>query len=327
MKLNILTVLGLSAMLFACGGDNSEDTADDDVDAEIESLVGDNFSNDTEETDPIEYDSVDVSGNMGNDLSFARGVEIGQQLIRQKLDFLDPRALADYWVEFSKNPSTILSSQETDEKLGALAQVTQSFTVINDEQKLEMVKLFANTIYHKGILIPEIPNLNLEKVAEGLVGSTYENRIPTKKLFDLYATYTKEVYKKMEAEKSKVGVAFLAKNAKKPGIKVTESGLQYEIITKGTGAKPTATSNVTVHYQGTTIDGKEFDSSYGRGEPASFGLNQVIKGWTEGLQLMSPGAKYKFYIPQELAYGPNQKGEFITPYSALIFTVELISVQ
>lgn len=121
---------------------------------------------------------------------------------------------------------------------------------------------------------------------------------------------------------------FLAVNAKKDGIQVTESGLQYIHETMGSGDAPTAASTVTVHYRGTLIDGTEFDSSFKRGEPISFPLGNVIPGWTEGLQLMKPGGKTTFYIPQELAYGanPNPNGP-IPPYAALIFDVELISVD
>jgi FKBP-type peptidyl-prolyl cis-trans isomerase len=123
------------------------------------------------------------------------------------------------------------------------------------------------------------------------------------------------------------GAAFLAENAKKPNIKTTASGLQYEVLTPGTGTKsPSATDNVTVHYKGTTLDGNEFDSSYSRGEPATFPLNQVIPGWTEGVQLMTEGAKYRFYIPSELAYGERGTGP-IGPNATLIFDVELIKIQ
>jgi len=129
------------------------------------------------------------------------------------------------------------------------------------------------------------------------------------------------------AENQAAGVAFLAENAKKSSIITTASGLQYEVLTPGTGAQtPTATSNVTVHYRGTTIDGKKFDSSYDRGEPTSFPLNRVIPGWTEGVQLMTEGAKYRFYIPAELAYGENGAGP-ISPNSALIFDVELLKIN
>jgi FKBP-type peptidyl-prolyl cis-trans isomerase len=133
--------------------------------------------------------------------------------------------------------------------------------------------------------------------------------------------------KKSANENQAAGLAFLAENAKKEGVSTTPSGLQYEILTEGTGARPSATDKVTVHYQGTTIDGKEFDSSYKRGESISFPLNGVIAGWTEGLQLMQEGAKYRLYIPSELAYGANGAGSDIGPNSTLIFDVELIKVN
>jgi FKBP-type peptidyl-prolyl cis-trans isomerase len=123
------------------------------------------------------------------------------------------------------------------------------------------------------------------------------------------------------------GIAFMAENAKKEGVITTPSGLQYEVITEGEGASPSATDKVTVHYQGTTIDGKEFDSSYKRGESITFPLNGVIAGWTEGLQLMQEGAKYRLYIPSELAYGVNGAGSDIGPNSTLIFDVELLKIN
>ena len=130
------------------------------------------------------------------------------------------------------------------------------------------------------------------------------------------------------AENKAAGIAFLADNAKKPDIVTTATGLQYQVLTPGTGTtSPSATDNVTVHYKGTTIDGEEFDSSYSRGEPATFPLNRVIAGWTEGVQLMKEGAKYRFYIPSELAYGEQGAGRAIGPNAALIFDVELIKIQ
>ena len=129
-------------------------------------------------------------------------------------------------------------------------------------------------------------------------------------------------------ENKAAGVAFLAENAKKPNIVTTDTGLQYEVLTPGTGTvSPKATDTVTVHYLGTSIEGKEFDSSYSRGEPTSFPLNRVIAGWTQGVQLMTEGAKYRFFIPSELAYGPQGAGGSIAPNSALIFEVELIKIQ
>jgi FKBP-type peptidyl-prolyl cis-trans isomerase FklB len=123
------------------------------------------------------------------------------------------------------------------------------------------------------------------------------------------------------------GENFLAENAKKPGVKTLPSGLQYEVLREGNGRKPSATDEVECHYEGTLINGQVFDSSYRRGETATFGLNQVIKGWTEGLQLMQEGAKYRFFIPYNLAYGEQGAGQAIPPYAALIFDVELIKVK
>lgn len=120
---------------------------------------------------------------------------------------------------------------------------------------------------------------------------------------------------------------FLELNKEKDGILVTDSGLQYQVLLEGTGKNPGATDNVTVHYEGTLLDGTVFDSSYERGEVIEFPLNRVIKGWTEGLQLMKEGSKYKFFIPSDLAYGANGAGGQIGPNEDLIFTVELIRVN
>lgn len=128
------------------------------------------------------------------------------------------------------------------------------------------------------------------------------------------------------AENKAAGEKFLADNAKTTGVITTASGLQYTVVTEGSGAQPKASDSVTVHYKGTTIDGKEFDSSYGRA-PATFPLNRVIPGWTEGVQLMKEGAKYRFFIPSNLAYGERGAGSDIGPNAALIFDVELIKVN
>ena len=123
------------------------------------------------------------------------------------------------------------------------------------------------------------------------------------------------------------GENFLAENAKREGVKVTETGLQYEVLTPALGIKPTPTDTVTCHYEGRLIDGTVFDSSYRRGEPASFPLQGVIRGWTEGLQLMSIGSKFRFFIPFDLAYGAQGAGGSIPPYAALIFDVELLGIE
>jgi FKBP-type peptidyl-prolyl cis-trans isomerase len=140
--------------------------------------------------------------------------------------------------------------------------------------------------------------------------------------------YLQKVGEEKFAQHKNEGEAFLAANKTKPGIHTTASGLQYEVLEEGSGAKPTAQDTVEVHYHGTLIDGSVFDSSIQRGTPATFGVHQVIKGWTEALQLMTEGSKYRLYIPQDLAYGAQpHPGGPIKPYMALIFDVELIAIR
>lgn len=145
------------------------------------------------------------------------------------------------------------------------------------------------------------------------------------KLFESFSKEREETEKAKYLPTINEGNAFLAQNKNKPGIKVTASGLQYEVITAGSGAKPVESDQVTVNYKGTLLNGTQFDSSYDRGEPTTFPLTRVISGWTEGLQLMSVGAKYRFFIPYNLAYGARTMGQ-ITPFSTLVFEIELIKI-
>ena len=138
--------------------------------------------------------------------------------------------------------------------------------------------------------------------------------------------YFEELEAKMGAAAIEQGKAFLEENKKKPGVVTLPSGLQYEVINEGTGKKAKATDQVKCHYEGTLIDGTLFDSSIQRGEPAVFGVNQVIPGWVEALQLMPEGSKWKLYIPSDLAYGARGAGEMIPPHSTLVFEVELLEV-
>ena len=139
-----------------------------------------------------------------------------------------------------------------------------------------------------------------------------------------------EYFEKKQAEEAQAniaaGKAYLEENGKREGVITTKSGLQYEVLTEGTGKSPKATDKVRCHYEGRLTDGSVFDSSYQRGEPADFGLNQVIPGWTEGVQLMKEGAKYRFHIPYLLGYGERGAGASIPPYATLVFDVELIKV-
>ena len=138
--------------------------------------------------------------------------------------------------------------------------------------------------------------------------------------------YFEKLEARINAENIEKGKTFLEENKKNPNVKVLPSGLQYEVLREGNGKHPKATDQVRCHYEGTLIDGTLFDSSVRRGQPAVFGVNQVIKGWVEALQLMSEGAKWKLYIPSELAYGAAGAGEMIPPHSTLIFEVELLEV-
>ena len=179
-----------------------------------------------------------------------------------------------------------------------------------------------------------VPTLtvNYELVRQGIInGLMDEQRQMTFTEANLYLNAKMEAIQEQQLEEEfgankLLGEQFLEENATREGVKVTESGLQYEVIKMGKGEKPIATDNVTVHYHGTLIDGTVFDSSLDRGEPTSFGLNQVIAGWTEGVQLMPVGSKFKFYIPYQLAYGNRDAGD-IKPFSALIFEVELLSIN
>lgn len=184
----------------------------------------------------------------------------------------------------------------------------------------------------------EIPDLDIKAFEQGLKDgrATDEKAKPAlteeqmqKVLTDYQKKREEDMVKEIEAKaktNKEAGEKFLAENANKEGVVKTASGLQYKVITEGSGPKPKATDVVTVHYEGKLIDGKVFDSSYERGEPVQFPLNQVIKGWTEGVQLMSPGSKYEFFIPSDLAYG-EAGNPAIEPNSVLIFTVELLGEE
>lgn len=156
------------------------------------------------------------------------------------------------------------------------------------------------------------------------------NNAEAQSLVQAFFQEQEEKQRAAAAEAGKVakaaGESFLADNAKKEGVVVLPSGLQYQVLKEGNGKKPSSTDQVKCHYEGTLIDGTIFDSSYQRNEPATFGLNQVIAGWTEGVQLMSEGAKYRFFIPYNLAYGERGAGAQIPPFAALVFDVELLKV-
>ena len=178
-------------------------------------------------------------------------------------------------------------------------------------------------------------DLNVDDFAQSikdvLAGS--ELKVSHREAQQIVQDYFAKKEEKLNAERAEKGKAakeegekYLALNAKKEGVITLPSGLQYQVLREGNGKKPSAKDSVKCHYEGFLIDGTVFDSSVQRGEPATFGLQQVIAGWTEGLQLMQEGAKYRFFIPYRLAYGEGGAGAMIPPYAALIFDVELIEV-
>jgi FKBP-type peptidyl-prolyl cis-trans isomerase FklB len=170
--------------------------------------------------------------------------------------------------------------------------------------------------------------LDYAQLAQGIQDVMEQNK--PKMSYEEAQTVINDFFQTLQAkvggEAQSEGIAFLEENSKRTEVVTLESGLQYEILTKGTGATPTASDKVKVHYHGTLIDGKVFDSSVNRGEPATFGVTQVISGWVEALQLMPVGSKWKLYIPSELAYGAQGAGQAIAPHTALVFEVELLDI-
>jgi len=184
--------------------------------------------------------------------------------------------------------------------------------------------LLANNLKQQGL-----EEVTLEDLQQGITDVFNDNdlKIEMDKANQMFRQHMMDLQQKaMMASKMK-GKKFLQENAKKEGVQQTESGLQYLVLTPAEGPKPAATDKVTVHYEGRLIDGTVFDSSIERGQPATFPLNGVIKGWTEGLQLMPVGSKYRFFIPSELAYGERGAGQNIGPNETLIFEVELLSIE
>jgi FKBP-type peptidyl-prolyl cis-trans isomerase FklB len=204
----------------------------------------------------------------------------------------------------------------------SLVQISQA--QLNN--KLDSVSYLIGTNIGSNLL-RQIPEINKELLFKGL-SDLLDGKAPICADQGQVNAYFQEKTEKEGAVTKADGLKFLEENKKNPKVKITASGLQYEVMKMGTGQKPLATSKVKVHYHGTTPDGRVFDSSVDRGQPASFPLNGVIKGWIEGLQLMPVGSKFKFYIPQELAYGANpQPGSIIKPYMPLVFEVELLSIE
>lgn len=226
-----------------------------------------------------------------------------------------------------------LSACNSNSSATAAPTTAAAPTVTISEQSSEVQKVGYAAGFDMGRNLREIADdMDLNAFHQGLQDAfaKKEGVLTEAQMQEVMQTYMMrkqgEMQKKLEAQavaNKQTGETFLAQNAKKEGVKTTASGLQYKVITEGKGVAPKATDVVMVNYEGRLIDGTVFDSSYERGEPVEFALNQVIPGWTEGLQLMKPGAKYELYIPSDLAYGESGNPD-IEPNSTLIFTVELL---
>lgn len=210
--------------------------------------------------------------------------------------------------------------------------VAQETTLRTSKEKLSYVIGAQIGMDFKGQKMDVDPDLVAKGMKDAIAGSKL--LISDQEAKEVMTAFQKEraaadaEAKKGLAEKNKKeGAAFLAANAKKEGVRTLPSGLQYKVIKEGAGRMPKGTDQVETHYRGTLIDGREFDSSYKRGQPATFAVNGVIKGWTEALQLMKAGSKWQLFVPPELAYGDRGAGPMIGPNATLIFEVELISVK
>jgi FKBP-type peptidyl-prolyl cis-trans isomerase FklB len=211
-----------------------------------------------------------------------------------------------------------------------LASAAEGLETLEQKASYSFGVDFAKRLKQQGI------NLDISALNRGIKDQASGNTLALEagEMTQVKAEYTEQLRAKLVQEQQQLaaknleaGKQFLVENAKKEGVVTTASGLQYKVISSGDGKMPKAEDTVTTHYRGTLIDGREFDSSYSRGQPASFPVKGVIKGWTEALQLMKVGDKWELYIPSELAYGEAQRSELIQPNSTLVFELELLSIK
>ena len=275
--------------------------------------------------------------NNDEKLSYSLGVNSAKELANKLQQFgilnniINKDLFAGVQDVFDSKP--IMSNQELQQKMMALSQKIQTQQPFSEDEKKEFSYLIG---IQEGQVIAGIKSqtelgdiFNRDIFMKGYI-AVAENRpiaIEESEAIQIAQNYYNAIVEERNQKNKAEGEAFLAENTNKEGIVTTASGLQYEILIKGNGRKPTPSDRVKVHYHGTTLDGNVFDSSVDRGTPAEFGVTQVIAGWIEGLQLMPVGSKWRLYIPQELAYGanPNPRGP-IQPYAMLIFELELLDI-
>ena len=275
--------------------------------------------------------------NNDEKLSYSLGINSAKELANRLQQFgilndvINKELFAGVQDVFDAKP--IMSNQEIQQKLMALGQKIQTKQPLNDDEKKELSYLLG---IQEGQMVAGIKEntelgdiFNRDLFMKGYIAVAESKPIalPEEEANEIATNYYQAMVEKRSQKNRAEGEAFLAENTKKEGVITTASGLQYEILIKGNGRKPSPSDRVKVHYHGTTLDGNVFDSSVDRGTPAEFGVTQVIAGWIEGLQLMPVGSKWRLYIPQELAYGanPNPRGP-IQPYAMLIFELELLDI-
>lgn len=200
---------------------------------------------------------------------------------------------------------------------------------INAQTKMDSLSYSVGVMMAQGLKSQKMTDLNATDLAKGIddVLKDHDLAIPEDEVKNIFQNYLQKQKEGQHTAAVAEGKAFLAKNKARPEVVTLPSGLQYEVLKKGTGSKPTKENQVTVHYHGSLIDGTVFDSSVERGQPATFGVTQVISGWTEALQLMPQGSKWKLFLPSNLAYGDRGAGPKIGPFSTLIFEVELLDIK
>ena len=301
-KLSFFATLAIAVALAVACDNSKPKSADDDEE---------------EQVDLSAYGDVELTNSLDT-VSYAAGVEIGKQ-------FKDYNVLEQLHVDTTYMEAFIkgvieATSIEGDKEAEARLAGLQIGSQLTQVAKSKAQQLFSGDTT-KTISREQFVAAFLSVLNDG------ELLIAGDEVQSIQERFTAEQKETLYADSKEDNEEFLRNNARKEGVLTTSSGLQFKVIRSANGAKPTADSRVRVHYEGRLIDGTVFDSSYMRGEPIVFGLNQVIKGWTEGLQLMPVGSEYELYIPQELGYGANGAGSQIPPYATLIFKVELLGIE
>ena len=261
MKIKLLSLTLLTVGLLSCGG--TKDSASEETTFENKSDMG--------------------------LVSYVHGVMFSRQLKNQRLPFINPDDLIKDFAEYKKNGLGSFNAEDAINELRNLAQKTDNFASIEGAD-LDKAKSIFSQLYFDDIKQSPIANeMNFEKFEEGMVTFWKDGKTPSQDSITIFTNYMRNAV-------IKVGDTFLSENSKNEGVQVTPSGLQYEVLREGFGERPTDTSKVLAHYEGTLLNGQKFDSSYDRGEPIEFPLNGVIAGWTEGVQLMEVGEKTRFWI-------------------------------